>query len=355
MHYCRPRMLFMLTLGFSSGLPIALTSSTLQAWYAVAGLSLIGIGFLNLIGQPYAYKFLWAPLFDRYIPPLLGRRRGWVLLTQLAIIITIISMATLTPQKHPYELAGLGLLLAFFSASQDVNLDAYRADLLEPEERALGSAFWLAGYRAALLVSGGLALVLAEYIGWRPMLLLMAGLMGIGVITTFICETTSTDLNRPENLQAAICEPFKELFNRPYFILILLLIVLYKFTDAFALSLSTAFYLRKLGFSLAEVGTVMKTMTIAGTMLGVFLGGIIMLRLKLYSSLFYFGILQAISNFMYFIMAVIGKNYLLFISSILIENIAGGMGTIAFLALLMALCDKRYTATQLSFFLLLHR
>lgn len=346
--YLRPRLIFMLTLGFSSGLPIALTGSTLQAWYTVSGISLIGIGFLNLVGQPYAYKFFWSPLLDKYIPPFLGRRRGWMMILQVALLITIAVMAFFTPQQHPYLLAGLALLVAFLSASQDISLDAYRTDILDSEERALGSAMWIAGYRIAMLVSGGLALVLAEYTGWQNTLLIMSGFMLVGIITTFICETPKTDKEVPASLGAAIVDPFKEFFSRKFAILLLLFIVLYKLGDAFALSLSTTFYLRGLGFSLAEVGAMMKIMTLVGTLIGLFFGGILMLRLKLYRSLMLFGILQAVTNIFYFWLALVGKNYILLGTAILIENITGGMGTAAFLAFLMALCDKRYTATQIS-------
>lgn len=346
--YCRPRMIFMLTLGFSSGLPIALTASTLQAWYTVAGVSLVGIGFLNLVGQPYAYKFIWAPLFDRYIPPLLGRRRGWILLTQLTIVVVIIAMAFLTPQHSPITLAILAVVLAFCSASQDINLDAYRTDLLDPEERALGSAMWISGYRIAMLVSGGIALILAEYIGWQMTLVIMAAFMGVGILTTLTCETTKSDLQTPKDLKSAIYEPFSEFFTRKCALWILVFIVFYKLGDAFALSLSTAFYLRGVGFSLAEVGTVMKTMTLIGTLLGLFIGGILMLRLKLYRSLMLFGILQVASNLFYIWLFLAGKNTTVFAISVFVENLTGGMGTAAFLAFLMALCDKRYTATQLS-------
>jgi PAT family beta-lactamase induction signal transducer AmpG len=341
-------MIFMITLGFSSGLPIALTASTLQAWYTVSGVSLIGIGFLNLVGQPYAYKFLWAPLFDRYIPPLFGRRRGWILLTQLAIVIIIISMAFLTPQRSPVTLAILALILAFCAASQDVNLDAYRTDLLDPEERALGSALWISGYRIAMLVSGALALILAEYLGWHIAIIIMAAFMTVGIVTTMLCETTKTDLDVPQSLKAAIYEPFQEFFTRKCAILILVFIIFYKLGDAFALSLSTAFYLRGVGFSLAEVGTVMKTMTLLGSLLGLFLGGVLMLRLKLYRSLMLFGIFQVASNVFYIWLYLAGKSMTVFATSVFIENLTGGMGTAAFLAFLMALCDKRYTATQLS-------
>jgi len=161
------RQLATLLLGFSSGLPIALTASTLQAWYTVSGISIITIGFLSLIGQPYTYKFLWAPIIDRYIPPLLGRRRGWIIITQIGLIVGIIAMASLHPKTNPLLLAGVALLVAFLSASQDIAIDAYRVDVLPPNERGFGVALTTGGYRIAMLVSGGVALILADHYGWR--------------------------------------------------------------------------------------------------------------------------------------------------------------------------------------------
>lgn len=338
----------MLLLGFSSGLPVALTSSTLQAWYAVDGASLVVIGFLNLVGQPYVYKFLWAPVLDRYIPPFLGRRRGWVLITQLLLVIAIALMAGFTPSAHPYALASLALAVAFLSASQDISLDAYRTDILEPEERALGSAVWISGYRIAMLVSGGVALLLAQYFGWQVTMLVMSACMFVGIVTIFFAETPNNDRDVPASMATAIVGPFKEFFSRRCALLILLFIVLFKLPDAFALSLNTAFYLRGVGFSLLQLGTALKSMTLLGTLIGLFLGGIIMLRLKMYRSLMLFGFLQAVTNFCYIWLFVAGQSYWLLVVTILIENITAGMGTAALLAFLMALCDKRYTAMQIS-------
>ncbi|MCC2666304.1 MAG: ampG [Gammaproteobacteria bacterium] len=336
----------MLLLGFSSGLPIALTSSTLQAWYTVSGVSIVTIGFLTLVGQPYAFKFIWSPIMDRYVPPLFGRRRGWILITQIALLLTIGLMAQFDPKVQPTTLAVIAFIIAFLSASQDISLDAYRADILSSEERGAGSALWISGYRIAVLVSGGAALIVAAYIGWRVTLLGVAGLMLIGMITTLFAETPAQDAAHPLSLRDAMIEPFKDFFTRPAFIAILFFIIFYKLPDSFAMSLSTAFYLRGMGFSLLELGTTMKTMSLLGTIVGAIAGGLLTVRLGLYRSLMVFGIFQAATNGLYILLIEVGKNYFVFSTSVFIENFSSGMGSTAFLSFLMALCHERYTATQ---------
>lgn len=338
----------MALLGFSSGLPLALTSSTLQAWYTVSGISLAGIGLLNLIGQPYAYKFLWAPLMDRYGFPFIGRRRGWILVTQISLLITIAIMAFGDPKTSPISLAALALLVAFLSASQDISLDAYRTDILSVHERGLGSALWVSGYRLAMLTSGGVALVLAEFYGWKFTFLLMSALMLIGMIPIWLTKNPLQNDNNPVYFKQTLSEAFIDLWNRPYIILTLAFIVLYKLSDAFALSLNTAFYLRGLGFTLTEIGLTIKSVALVSTLFGMFVAGFWMLRIGLYRSLWIFGLLQASANLIFITLVIVGKNYTLFILSIFIENLTSGMGSTAFLAFLMGLCNERYTATQLA-------
>ncbi len=337
----------MLCLGFSSGLPIALTASTLQAWYTTAGVSLVAIGFLTLVGQPYAYKFLWAPLMDRFIPPFLGRRRGWILISQLSLVSTIFFMAWLQPAQQPFLMASMAMLVAFLGASQDIALDAFRAETLDQSQRGIGSAAWVGGYRVGMIISGAMALLLAEALGWRITYIVMSLLMFIGIITNFFAVEPSTSFVRtPEKLSVAVFGPFKEFLSRPYAIAILLLIVLYKFGDAFAMSLSNTFYLRYLGFSLVELGTISKTLGIVASIMGAVLAGVMMVRWKLYRSLAIFGWVQGVSILAFIAMALAGKSYSVFAITVFIEQFSSGMGSTAFVALLMALCDHRYTATQ---------
>ncbi|NWF76106.1 MAG: MFS transporter [Nitrospirae bacterium] len=333
-------------LGFASGLPLSLTGGTLQAWMTVEGVDLRTIGIFTLVGIPYTLKFLWSPIMDRFVPPILGRRRGWIIITQISLIIGISLMAYSSPQQAPFFLAVLALVVAFFSASQDIVIDAYRTDILREHERGVGAAVFVMGYRIALLVSGALAFVISEYIFWRNTYLLMAGIMGVGVITTLLGNEPDKKTIPPHNLQEAIVGPMKNYFSRDSATLLLILIVLYKLGDAYAGTLTTPFLIRGIGFSVGEVGTINKGLGFASLIVGAIFGGTLMVKLKLFRSLLVFGILQAISNLSFMVLAWFGKSYTLLIFTVAFENFAGGMGTSAFVSLLMAMCNHRYTATQ---------
>ena len=341
-----------LFLAFSSGLPLALTSGTLQAWMTVDGVALTTIGFFTLAGLPYTWKFLWSPAMDRYVPPFLGRRRGWLVVTQLALMAGIAGMAMCSPREDLRLLGALAVFVAFASASQDIAFDAFRTDSVTREQRGLAGAFTVVGYRIAMLVSGALALVLVAgsdwlgALGWRDTYLLMAGLMAVGMVATLLAKEPPPVAPPPRTMREAFVEPLREFLSRPSALWILLLLVLYKLGDAFAGSLTTAFLLRGAGFSLADVGYVNKGMGLAATIVGALFGGVIMVRLGLYRSLMGFGILQAVSNLTFMWLAFAGQSYPVMIVAIGFENLSGGMGTAAFIALLMALCDHRFTATQ---------
>lgn len=346
----KKNLFVVLLLGFSSGLPLALTGSTLQAWFTVSGVSLLAIGSLGLIGQPYIYKFLWAPLLDRWIPPLLGRRRGWLILTQFALLIGIAGMTLANPTISPSLLVTLAFIVAFLSASQDIAIDAYRTDILQPRERGLGSTLTSWGYRVAMLVSGALALLLAEYIGWRSTYLFMSSLMIVGLLASWFAEEPAQEQKTPLTLQAAIVDPFKEFLSRESAWLFLLFIILYKLGDALSVSLTTPFLIRGLGFSLSDVAFVNKGIGFIATMLGLLAGGALMTRLSLFRGLFYFGILQAGAILALLQLALVGHHYGLLVFTIFIDNFCNAMGGIAFLAFIMSLCDHRYTATQFALF-----
>jgi PAT family beta-lactamase induction signal transducer AmpG len=341
-----------LLLAFASGLPLALTSGTLQAWLTVEGVDLSTIGIFTLVGIPYTWKFVWAPLMDRYVPPFLGRRRGWLLITQVLLAAAIAAMAVLSPREDLALLAFLAVLVAFASASQDIVFDAYRTDISKPAERGLAGALTVVGYRTAMLVSGAAALVLVAGsgwiagIGWRNTYLAMAALMSIGVIATLWGREPEGAARPPRSLREAFVEPLHEFFARDNAVWLLVLLVLYKLGDAFAGSLTTAFLLRGAGFSLEDVGYVNKGMGLAATIVGALFGGALMIRLGLYRALMVFGILQAVSNLTFMWLAAAGKSYPIMVLAIGFENLSGGMGTAAFVALLMALCDHRFTATQ---------
>jgi PAT family beta-lactamase induction signal transducer AmpG len=341
-----PRVAAVLVLGFASGLPLALSSGTLQAWMTVAGVDIKTIGLFSLVGLPYTLKFLWAPLMDRYAPGFLGRRRGWIALTQLVLMGVIAVMGAMDPTRSPLALAALALTLAFASASQDIVFDAYRTDLLKEQERGLGAAVSVLGYRLAMLISGALALILSDHIGWRNTYWLMAGLMLIGLLAALLGPEPDEKVRPPRTLAEAVVGPLKEFFGRPEAVVMLLLIILYKLGDAFAGSLTTAFLIRGVGFTPTDVGAINKGLGLFATIFGALFGGGLMVRLGLYRSLMLFGVLQAVSNLAFMVLAWAGKSYPLMVMAVAFENIAGGMGTAAFVALLMALCDHRFSATQ---------
>jgi len=339
------RIALMLPLGFVSGLPLALTSGTLQAWLTVAGMDLKTIGIFTLVGLPYSLKFLWAPVMDRITLPWLGRRRGWMLATQLAVAVGLATMALVGTESGPRWLGAIAVAVAFLSASLDIVFDAYRTDVLHPAERGFGAAVWVNGYRLALLLASAGALVLADHVGWRWTYLTLAGLMAAGAATIFLSPNPSAAGAPPKTLAEAVGLPLREFFSRPGIYGLLSLIVLYKLGDAVAGSLQTAFFIGGLGFTAGEVGYV-KGLGIAATLIGALAGGMVMAKAGMVRSLLLFGILQALSNLSFMLLAWIGKSYEALAASVVIENVTGGMGTAAFVALVMSLCDHRYTATQ---------
>jgi PAT family beta-lactamase induction signal transducer AmpG len=335
----------MLPLGFASGLPLALTAGTLQAWLTAEGVELKTIGLFTLVGLPYTLKFLWAPLIDRIVPPWLGRRRGWMVVTQLCVAIALVLMALTSPRQQPERLAALALLVAFLSASLDIVFDAYRTETLKPRERGLGAAIWVNGYRLALLVAGAGSFLLADWIGWSMTYLTMAAIMAAGLSAVIVSPEPTVTADPPRSLAEAVGAPLSEFFGRPQALAFLAVIVLYKLGDAFASSLQTAFLLGGMGFSATEVGTV-KGVGIAATLLGALIGGLMMTKRPLVHSLLAFGVLQALSNLGFVLLALVGKSSVMLLAAVVIENLTGGMGTAAFVALVMSLCDPRYTATQ---------
>jgi PAT family beta-lactamase induction signal transducer AmpG len=345
--YASPRVIPLLVLGFASGLPLALTGGTLQAWATLTDVSLQNIGFLTLIGSAYTLKFLWAPLVDRYAPPVLGRRRSWIFFTQLLLGAAIACMGFYSPADSLTMLAMLAVLVAFLSATQDIAFDAYSTDVLRKEERAAGAAVKVLGYRLAMIVSGGLALILADqWLGWGNTYFAMGGLMALCAIATVLAPEPEVVARAPRSLRIAVVEPLMEFFRRRGAVTILLLIVLYKLGDAFAGALSTTFLLRGAGFTGTEVGAVNKAFGLAATIVGALAGGAFMTRLGLYRSLMLFGVLQAVSNFGYWVLAVTPPHIASMAVVVAVENLCGGLGTAAFVALLMALCNQQFSATQ---------
>jgi MFS transporter, PAT family, beta-lactamase induction signal transducer AmpG len=342
------KMAALLLLGFSSGLPLFLTSKTLQAWMTVEGVNLRSIGLFSLVGLPYSLKFLWSPLLDRFVPPFLGRRRGWLALAQGALLLAIAAMALQQPRQALQFLAINALLIAFFSATQDIAADAYRTDVLEQREMGAGAAVFVLGYRVALLVTGALALILADQMPWSTVYLLMSLLMVVGLVSSFWAPEPREQERPPESLSEAVILPFAEFFQRSGVIravLILVFIVLYKLGDALVNNMSTPFLL-KTGFTQTDIGAIQGGMGLLATIVGTLAGGAILSKLGINRSLWVFGGLQAVSNLAYFVLAQVGKNYSFLVITINIENFCAGLGTAAFVAFLMSLCNQRFSATQ---------
>ncbi|MDM2961912.1 muropeptide MFS transporter AmpG [Citrobacter sp. CK202] len=343
----QPRSAILLILGFASGLPLALTSGTLQAWMTVENIDLKTIGFFSLVGQAYVFKFLWSPVMDRYTPPFLGRRRGWLVTTQILLLLAIAAMGFLEPGTQLRWMAALAVIIAFCSASQDIVFDAWKTDVLPAEERGTGAAISVLGYRLGMLVSGGLALWLADrWLGWQGMYWLMAALLVPCIIATLLAPEPEDSIPVPKTLEQAVAAPLRDFFGRNNAWLILLLIVLYKLGDAFAMSLTTTFLIRGVGFDAGEVGVVNKTLGLLATIVGALYGGILMQRLSLFRALLIFGILQGVSNAGYWLLSVTNKHMFSMAAAVFFENLCGGMGTAAFVALLMTLCNKSFSATQ---------
>jgi PAT family beta-lactamase induction signal transducer AmpG len=348
--FTQPRLFCILFLGFGSGLPLLLTGSTLQAWYTVSHVDIVTIGILTLVGQPYVYKFLWAPLLDRYQLPWLDRRRGWMLLSQLLLVIGIAMMGILQPDRQPLGLGMLALMVAFLSATQDISIDAYRTDLLHADERGLGAGLNTIGYRLAMLVAGAFALVMADQIGWKYTYWIMAALMATQLIVTYCAPTPTDEAKVPHNLWQALAEPFTEFLKQKYALLILLFIVIYKLGDVFTLVLGTTFLIRGIGFSLTDIGVMYKMVGMLGIFMGVLAGGMWMKKISMLRALVIFGLIQTMVNLPFMFLAMVGKNYALLVVTIFVENFGSGLGSVAFLAFIMALCDHRYTATQFALF-----
>jgi MFS transporter, PAT family, beta-lactamase induction signal transducer AmpG len=339
------KMLVATCMGFASGLPLLLTKSTLQAWMTDAGVHLTVIGLFALVAIPYSFKFAWAPVFDRYVPPFLGRRRGWMLLTQVGLILCIAGLACTSPHDNAWLVALLAVLVAFCSASQDILVDAYRRESLSDDELGLGSSLYVLGYRVAMLVSGGLALYLADHVSWQAVYLLMAGLVSVGILTTVLCPEPAIDVMPPMNIWQAFLRPLVAFLQRDRALLILLFILFYKLGDTMAGGLTTNFYMG-IGYSKTEIAAIAKTFGIFSAIAGGLTGGVIMLRIGLHRALWIFGVLQAVVILLFAALANLPHNNVFLATVIFSEDFAMGMATTAFTAYIASQTDKSHTATQ---------
>jgi PAT family beta-lactamase induction signal transducer AmpG len=340
------RMVAILFLSFASGLPFNLTNFTLQAWLASEGLSIKTIGLFSLAALPYNVKFLWAPFLDRYLPPILGRRRGWILIYQACLAVCIAVMGMSSPTKAPYVLGGIAVLLAFLSASQDIVIDAYRVDAIPPSERALAAAAAAFGYRTAAMLAGAVLVLIAASLGWRIAFLFVACLMAATMAATLWAPEPVAPGHPPRTLADAVWHPLRALLDQKGMWGFLLLVLLYKVGDALALSLYSTFMIQGVGFSLQELSIAGKLNMTISTMIGVAFGGWIYLRWGTFRSLLVFGIGQALTNLLYLWLALAGKKVWLLALATCLDTMIGGMGQAAFVAFLVSLCSADFSATQ---------
>ena len=338
-------MLVALVMGFSCGLPLLLTISVLQAWMKEEGVDLTVIGMMALVGLPYALKFLWAPVLDRFTPPFLGRRRGWLLIAQLALIFSISGLGFTDPGKSPWMVAFIAFLVTFFSASQDIVVDAYRREDLPDEELGLGSSLYVNGYRFGMLLASGGGLIMADQMPFSLVYQVMAACMLPGVLTTLFAPEPEIHDRPPKTIKEAVFEPLIDYFSRRGALWILGFILLYKIGDTMASAMTTPFYL-DIGFSKTQIGAVVKLFGFWATVGGSLVGGVIMLRIEIIRSLWIFGFLQALSTAGFAVLARIGDSLPALSAVIAFENFSSGMGTTAFVAFMASITNKRFTATQ---------
>ncbi|MBN2060601.1 MAG: AmpG family muropeptide MFS transporter [Deltaproteobacteria bacterium] len=339
------KMLVAFIMGFACGLPLLLTLGLLQAWMTREGVDLTVIGLITLVGLPYTVKFIWGPLLDYYTLPFLGRRRGWLLVSQVALIFAIVALGFSSPGRDPFMVVITAFMVTFFSASQDIIVDAYRREDLADEELGLGSSFYVNGYRIGMLLAGGGGLILADHVSFKIVYLIMGACILPGVITTLLTPEPEAPAGKPETFKEAVLYPMIEYFSRSGAGWMLAFILLYKIGDTMASAMTTPFYLAT-GFSMTEIGAIVKIFGFWATIGGLFAGGILMVRLGINKSLWLFGFLQAASTACFAILAVIGRSIPLLSAVIAFENLSSGMGTSAFVAFMASITNKKFTATQ---------
>jgi len=341
-----PRMFVALIMGFACGLPLALTTSLLQAWMKNKGVDLGVIGLMSLVGLPYTLKFLWAPLFDRFTLPFLGgRRKGWILAAQIILVISIIGLGSTDPVQNPWMVAFAAFLVTFFSASQDINVDAYRREDFLDEQLGLASSLYIFGYRVGMLLAAGGGLIMAAYMPFSKVYLVMALCLLPGILTTVLAHEPSSGTVPPGNFKEAVIDPFIDYFSKNSAIWILVFILLYKIGDNMAGAMTIPFYL-ELGFTNKEIGAVVKIFGFWATISGTLLGGLLMLRLGINKSLWIFGVLQALSTACFALLIKTGPDISALTAVISFENLTGGMGTAAFVAFMASITNRKFTVTQ---------
>jgi PAT family beta-lactamase induction signal transducer AmpG len=346
------RMLICISTGFSSGLPLYLLIQFVPAWLRSADIDLSTIGLINLVLFPYTWKFLWAPVMDRFVLPILGRRRGWMFLTQLGLIALMAMLSLFDPATDLKQIIIIVSAIAFFSASQDIVIDAYRRELLPDDELGAGNGFYAQAYRISSFVPGSLAMILAGFFPWSVAHLSIAVFMLVGLVTTLLIKETSKEGEAPTTLRAAVIDPFREFFNRNGWhqaVLVLLFIMLYKLGDSMATALETPFFL-DMGFSTIEIGSIAKISKTIGATVGTILGGIVMIKLGINRSLWIFGGFQLISILGYVLLSMVGYNHFVLALASGFEYLGVGMGSVALISFMAKSTNRHFTATQFALF-----
>lgn len=342
---CSTRMLTMIGLGFTAGLPFLITKDILKAWMTETNVDLGTIGLFSALSMPYTLKFIWAPVMDRFVPPFLGRRRGWMVIAQIGLVITIASVGQFNPAEQLKWIALMALAVTFFSASQDIALDAFRREYLSENELGFGTAVYMNAYRGANLASLAVAFLAAEKFGWEYAHILLALMMLIGIITVLLSKEPKVDAPPPRSLREAIVGPFSEFFKRSGWLSILGFVLLYKLGDNMASAMNVP-YILKMGFEKTDYLVIVKGIGMVGLFAGMLLGGAIMTRLGLYWSLIIFGVLQMVSTFGFALIDIFGKNHFLLSGIVVFELLSTGLGATAYATFVALQTNVRFTATQ---------
>jgi PAT family beta-lactamase induction signal transducer AmpG len=346
------RILICVFTGFASGMPLYVLLQLVPAWLRDEGVSLAEIGLFALVGIPYTWKFMWAPLMDRWVPPFLGRRRGWMIVCQIALLFSIGLMGAYQPAQSTWLIAWFAVAVAFFSASQDVVLDAYRREILPDAELGLGNSVHVQAYRISSLVPGSLALILADILPWSSVFWITGAFMAVGIVLTLVIDEPDTEAPPVMGLRAAVVAPFAEYLQRKGWrglLLVLGFMFLYKIGDNMATALATPFYL-DMGFSKTQIGLVAKHAALWPAIIGGLLGGVVMIRLGINRSLWLFGVVQLVSILGFAVLASAGDVIWLLAAVISFEYLGVGMGTAAFTAFIARETSKVFAATQFALF-----
>lgn len=346
------RMLVCLFIGFTSGMPLYVLIQLVPAWLRINGVDLATIGLFALVGLPYTWKFLWSPVMDRYKPPFLGRRRGWALIMQILLLLTIGMMGHFDPSESLRAIVVLVFLVALFSASQDIVIDAYRRELLADDELGTGNSLFVNAYRLASLVPGALALILSDHLPWTAVFWITGGFMLVGVVTTLFISEVSDEKLAPHSLREAVIDPFVEFFNRDGVaggLIILVFMFLYKLGDNLATALATPFYL-DMGFSATEIGSIAKVAALWSSIAGAIVAGIAMLRLSINRALWVFGAVQWVTILGFAWLSTMGHYPLGLFAVVSAEYFGVGLGTVALMAYMARETSRAFTATQFALF-----